>query len=85
MMIRQPGLWTPDLSLAKNFAVTERFHLVLRADAYNSFNHPNWQNPSTNITDSSVGVITSDGGVTSGSVGDRSGARAFRMGLRLQF
>ena len=53
--------------------------------ANNFFNHPNWQNPSTDITDSSVGVITSDGGVTSGSVGDRAGARSFRMGLRLQF
>jgi hypothetical protein len=53
--------------------------------ANNFFNHPNWQNPSTDITDSSVGVITSDGGITNGSVGDRAGARAFRMGLRFQF
>jgi hypothetical protein len=51
----------------------------------NFFNHPNWVNPITDITDASAGVITSDGGVTSGSIGDRAGARAFRMGLRLQF
>ena len=54
--------------------------------ASNFFNHPNWANPSTDITDTTgVGVITSDGGTTSGSVGDRAGSRNFRMGLRLQF
>jgi hypothetical protein len=73
------------LGLAKEFAFRERARLRWEMTANNFFNHPNWQNPSTDITDSSVGVITSDGGVTNGSVGDRAGARAFRMGLRFQF
>jgi hypothetical protein len=52
----------------------------------NIFNHPNWSNPATaalNITTvGQVGVISADGGVSSL---DPSGARALRMGLRLEF
>ena len=54
MNIRQPGSWTPDLSLAKNFRMTERFHLVVRADAYNAFNHANWVTVDSTIRDTSV-------------------------------
>jgi hypothetical protein len=72
--------------LGKDFFFGERAKLRWEMTANNFFNHPNWQNPSTDIADTSgLGVITSDGGVTNGSVGDRSGTRAFRMGLRLQF
>ena len=53
----------------------ERARLRREMTASNFLNHPNWANPSTDMTDSSFGVITSDGGVTSGSAGDRSGAR----------
>ena len=77
------NVWSAGLH--KDFIFGERVELRWEMTANNILNHPNWQNPSTNITDSSAGVITSDGGVTNGSVGDRAGARAFRMGLRLQF
>jgi hypothetical protein len=54
--------------------------------ATNFFNHPNWANPVTDITNTTgLGVITSDGGTTSRSVGDRAGSRRFRMGLHLSF
>jgi hypothetical protein len=47
---------------------------------------PNWGNPGTDITDTTgLGVITSDGGTTNGSVGDRAGPRNFPMGIRFQF
>jgi hypothetical protein len=84
-VIKGPGVNVFSAGLAKEFLFHERARLRWEMTANNFFNHPNWQNPSTDITDSSVGVITSDGGVTSGSVGDRAGARAFRMGLRLTF
>ncbi|MGA2719355.1 MAG: carboxypeptidase regulatory-like domain-containing protein [Candidatus Acidiferrales bacterium] len=38
---RGPGAWNFDLSLGKTFAVTERFKLEFRAEAYNIFNHHN--------------------------------------------
>ena len=72
--------------LAKQFQFHERAALRWVMTATNFFNHPNWANPSTDTTDTAgAGVIQSDGGVANGSVGDRSGARAFRMGLRLLF
>ena len=84
-MIKGPGVNMFAAGLHKEFAWGERARLRWEMTANNLFNHPNWANPSTDITDSSVGVITSDGGVTSGSVGDRASSRSFRMGLRLQF
>ncbi|HSB16946.1 MAG TPA: carboxypeptidase regulatory-like domain-containing protein [Bryobacteraceae bacterium] len=80
-----PGVNVWSVGFAKEFGLYERARLRWEMTATNFFNHPNWVNPSTDITDSSVGEITSDGGVTSGSVGDRAGSRNFRMGLRLQF
>ena len=38
---RGPGAWDFDLSLSKNFAVTERFKLEFRAEGFNIFNHHN--------------------------------------------
>jgi hypothetical protein len=85
-VIKGPGVNVWSAGLAKEFMFHERARLRWEMTATNFFNHPNWANPSTDITDDTgVGVITSDGGVTSGSVGDRAGARAFRMGLRFQF
>jgi hypothetical protein len=85
-VIKGPGVNVWSFGLAKEFQFHERAMLRWEMTASNFFNHPNWGNPSTDITDTTgVGVITSDGGVTNGSVGDRAGARQFRMGLRLQF
>jgi hypothetical protein len=85
-VIKGPGVNTWSFGFAKEFAFHERARLRWEMTASNFFNHPNWGNPSTDITDTTgVGVITSDGGVTSGSIGDRAGARNFRMGLRFQF
>jgi hypothetical protein len=40
-----PGYWNFDFSLARNFQVTEKAKLQLRADFFNLFNHPNFSNP----------------------------------------
>ena len=39
-----------DISLAKNTALTERAKLQLRADAFNTFNHPNFANPNATLS-----------------------------------
>jgi hypothetical protein len=39
---RGPGSWNLDMALSKTFAFTERYKLVLRADANNVFNHANF-------------------------------------------
>lgn len=40
--VRGPGQNRADLSLAKTFAIYESVHLEFRADAFNAFNHANW-------------------------------------------
>ncbi len=41
--IRGPGRNNVDLSLFKNFPITERFRAQFRVDAFNTFNHPQFQ------------------------------------------
>jgi hypothetical protein len=82
-----PGTNIWHMGLAKEFFLNDSgARLRWELTATNIFNHPNWGNPGTDMTDpTGFGVITDAGGVTNGSVGDQNGARAFRMGLRLQF
>jgi hypothetical protein len=40
--VRGPGQNRTDLSLAKTFPLYESLHLEFRADAFNAFNHSNW-------------------------------------------
>jgi len=44
-----PGWWVADLSLDKNFRITEGKRLVFRWQLFNSFNHNNPGNPDTRI------------------------------------
>jgi hypothetical protein len=39
-----------DMSLAKQFAITERFQLRFEVDAFNIFNHPSFDAPNNNVT-----------------------------------
>ena len=38
-----------DMSLAKEFSLTERFRLRFEADAFNMFNHPDFDAPNNNV------------------------------------
>ena len=57
--IRTDGIYNFDLSLFKNFHVTERVNVQFRAEALNAFNTPRFGGPNTSITSSTVGAITS--------------------------
>lgn len=50
-----PGLSNVDLSLFKNFAITERIHSELRLQAYNLTNTPHFGQPDSNLPDQSFG------------------------------
>ncbi|MGH9449331.1 MAG: hypothetical protein ACRD11_02210 [Terriglobia bacterium] len=55
-----PGLTDVDLSLMKDFRLTERFTLQFRATASNVFNHPNFGLPASDISSpGTYGVVTS--------------------------
>ena len=51
MMVRQPGLWNLDFSLAKRFRILEQLGVLVRADVYNLFNHANWRTIDTTMRD----------------------------------
>jgi hypothetical protein len=53
-----PHFINQDVSLAKQFSLTERFKFTLRGDATNAFNHTNLGQPNTSILDTNAGQIT---------------------------
>ena len=57
-ILRGPGRNNLDLGLFKNFFIG-RSTLQFRVEAFNAFNHPQWNNVSRNLTSNSFGAITS--------------------------
>jgi hypothetical protein len=75
--LRGPGFFNMDLSLFRTIAFTEGISLQLRAEALNALNHPNFNNPASDITaPNTLGYITSTVG---------QGSRIFRLGARVSF
>jgi hypothetical protein len=58
-ILRAPGINNFDLSLFKNFAITERMRLQFRLESFNAFNHTQFGGPVTNVTSPQFGQITS--------------------------
>ncbi|MEJ5369912.1 MAG: carboxypeptidase regulatory-like domain-containing protein [Bryobacteraceae bacterium] len=53
------GFQNWNLTLFKNFRLTERQNLQFRAEAFNFPNHPNWSGVDTNPTSATFGMVTS--------------------------
>ena len=71
-----PGIFNLDGSLLKNFNFKESKYLQFRFEAFNALNHPNWSNPSVNITNAaSFGTIG----------GTRTNMRQLQLALKLVF
>src|SRR5215468_690125 len=56
--VNGPGLWRYDMSLMKNTNLTERLHLQFRAEAFNLFNHVNFQTVGTTLGTGTFGRVT---------------------------
>ena len=54
-----PHFFDMDMGLFKNFKLGERVALGVGAQAYNVFNHPNFFNPDSTLSDSTFGQINS--------------------------
>ena len=77
-----PGQVNSDVSLFKNFTFgKETRYLQFRAETFNAFNTPQFNNPNVNIGDPSVGRITS-AGATNTFVGAN---RQIQFSLKLYF
>ena len=48
-----------DLSLFKQFPITERYRIEFRFETFNTFNTPTWGFPDQNIQDKNFNVISS--------------------------
>ena len=55
--VRGPGFASVDLSLFKNFALTESTHIQFRAEAFNTLNHPNFILPENDLASPEFGQI----------------------------
>ncbi len=55
--LRGPGFYNWDISLQKNFQITERFRVQFRSDFLNAFNRVNLAVPNTTVNVSTTGVI----------------------------
>ena len=82
-----PGIQMTDLSLFKQFKFTERLQLQFRAEFFNAFNHPNFANPSADVSSpGSFGKVSNTIapilGTDSGGPGD---PREIQFALKLYF
>ena len=84
--LRGPSFFGMDAGVAKAFPLgTERFALKFRADAFNVFNHPNFDKPCNDVTNVSClfGTISSTVGTAINNSGQS--ARVLQLALRLEF
>ena len=73
--LRGPHYSNLDFSIMKNFRITEGSHLELRAEMFNTANHPSFGFPGSTIDTSSVGKI----------YGTESVPREIQLALRYVF
>ena len=83
-----------DLSLRRQFNLKERLNLVLRADLFNIFNHPNFGDPNNTLSSATFGEATTMFGRSLGAGGagggfnplyQVGGPRSTQLSLKLQF
>jgi hypothetical protein len=72
--VRAPGLVNVDLSLGKNFYLTEKFKFQIRGDFFNAFNHTNLSGLDTNVESARFGRLNST-----------RGAREIQLNARFAF
>jgi hypothetical protein len=58
-MLTGPGINNWNLNLSKAFHITERQQIQFRAEFYNAFNHPSFNNPGATLGTKSFAVISS--------------------------
>jgi hypothetical protein len=85
--LRGPGFFDMDLGLGKTFPIWENVNLKFRVDAFNAFNHPNFQTPA--FTNNMVLTnAPNEFGAIPGTVtptGSDLSARVLQGALRIEF
>ena len=73
-ILYQPGFQNHNMTIFKEFFITEGHRIQFRAEAYNWLNHPNWGSADTNPRSATFGKVASKGG-----------NRELQFALRYQF
>jgi hypothetical protein len=81
-IIRGPGRNNWNTSIFKNFRVRERLNIQFRAEAYNAFNHTQFNGVDTTIQYNASGVNTRS---SSGNITSTRDPRIMQFALRLNF
>jgi hypothetical protein len=76
--IRGPGFQRWDMSVLKNFPVTERIRVQFRAEFFNIFNHTNFQGVAATLG-------TTTGASAFGRITSTRDPRIIQLGLKLYF
>jgi len=89
-VLRGPGYFNLDLSIMRNFKITERFTFQFEADAFGVTNTPHFNNPVNNganadISRGNFGAVTSTLVTTNASLGGSGGQRQWWFGGKLIF
>lgn len=89
-----PNYWNVDLGVTKAIRITERVNLQVRAEFFNAFNHPNFDNP-LNSTDGSTNFrstlfaqtccVTVSTPSTTSLISVGEAARVIQIAMRLNF
>jgi hypothetical protein len=75
-----PGLADLDMSLFKNFPLTERASLQFRSEFFNVLNHANFASPNTTVF--ANGAVSASAGLITSTV---TTSRQIQFGLKLIF
>jgi hypothetical protein len=73
--LRSPSIRNWDLSIFKDFRLTERYRVQFRAEAFNAFNTVRFGSPDTNVASTSFGVVSTQA----------NSPRQIQFGLKLLF
>ena len=77
--LRNPGFQNFDLSLNKRISVTDDWTMELVVEAFNAFNHGNWNNP-----DPVIGSLENPN-LNAGHIIGSTGGRVVQIGVRFSF
>jgi hypothetical protein len=93
-VLRGFGAWQADVAFQREFQLTEKVGLRFRGEFFNLFNHPNFGNPTNNLTSPLFGQSTQTLASSLGSGGANGGfnplyqiggPRSIQLALKLQF
>ncbi len=73
-LVREPGMWNLNASIAKNFSIREGVRLQIRTDMFNALNHTNLSGLRTSVNDRFFGMLLAT-----------RGARVIQLNGRITF